>query len=93
MCYVPSLLHAAPSDALTSSPALPPAPLPALWMTCLNDADSVGYERCAVKATLRSLRFHQRSDDIFLLQTVTTRSGEILVGPVETEFQGRLGFR
>jgi hypothetical protein len=31
--------------------------------------------------------------EIVLLQTVTTRPGEILVGPVETEFQVRVGFR
>jgi hypothetical protein len=60
------LLPSAPSDARASSPALPPAPLPYFWMTCLNVSDSVGYDRCAVKAVLRSLRCHQCSDDIAL---------------------------
>jgi hypothetical protein len=61
------------------SPPPPPDPT-----TCLNDSNSVGYARCTVEAAL---------DNLFFITTVTTRPGEILVGPFETEFQGRLGFR
>jgi hypothetical protein len=57
------LQPAASSDVLSSSPALPPGPLPSFWMIYLNDSDSVGYDRFAVKAVLRSLRCHQHRDD------------------------------